>query len=147
MINYKKCLVEVDEILKHLSEEDYKKIPINILNIIKENKDKTYVWEYDETKSLREQMLSRDTVVILSFINLKYLLTDEQKLLMEQIYKLNNTKLEKEQLKFSGIDIFNNKDEIHSKNNLENSNKNIADIRPYNDNIFKRIFKKIIKKR
>jgi len=147
MINYKKCLVEVDEILKHLSEEDYKKIPINLLNIIKENKDKTYVWEYDETKSLREQMLSRDTVVILSFINLEYLLTDEQKLLMEQIYKLNNTKLEKEQLKFSGIDIFNNKDEIHSKNNLENSNKNIADIRPYNDNIFKRIFKKIIKKR
>ena len=44
MIDYSKRLVEVDEILKYLSEEDYNKIPKSIIEAIKQNRDKTYTW-------------------------------------------------------------------------------------------------------
>ena len=49
-MEYKKCLVELDEVLKHLSKEDLKKIPIHILKAIKEKKDTKYVWKYNETE-------------------------------------------------------------------------------------------------
>ena len=64
MIGYKKRLVEVDEVLDHLSEENLSKIPLEIRQAIKENKDKNYVWKYDETKELKDQGLSKDTIAI-----------------------------------------------------------------------------------
>ena len=67
MIDYNKRLVEVDEVLKYLSEEDLAKIPDDIRQLIKENKDKDYVWKYDETKPLKDQNLNRDTIAFLSF--------------------------------------------------------------------------------
>ena len=69
LIEYEKCLVEVDEVLNHLCEEDLKKIPEDILKSIKEHKDKEYTWKYDESKELKERKFSRNTVVILSYIN------------------------------------------------------------------------------
>ena len=50
MIDYAKRLVEVDEVLSYLSEENLNKIPEEVRNIIKENKDKDYTWKFDETK-------------------------------------------------------------------------------------------------
>ena len=47
MIEYNKRLVEVEEILKHLSQTDYNKIPEDIKEAIKNNKDKEYKWKYD----------------------------------------------------------------------------------------------------
>ena len=62
MSDYNKRLVEVDEVLKYLSKEDLEKIPEDIRKLIKENKDINYIWHYDETKSLKEQWLNRDTI-------------------------------------------------------------------------------------
>ena len=70
MIDYNKRLVEVDEILNHLSKEDYNKIPEIIKKSIKDNKDKEYFWKYDTNKKLKEQDVSDDTIAILSYINL-----------------------------------------------------------------------------
>lgn len=79
MVDYNKRLVEVDEVLNYLSDEDLEKIPEEIRNLIKENKDKDYVWQYDETKPLKEQGLNRDTIAFLSYLNMEYLLNEEQK--------------------------------------------------------------------
>lgn len=79
MVDYNKRLVEVDEILNYLSEEDLLKIPEEVRNTIKENKDKEYVWKYDVSKELKEQNLSRDTIILLSYLNMEYLLNEEQK--------------------------------------------------------------------
>ena len=73
MVDYNKRLVEVDEILKYLSEEDLMKIPEDIRQLVKENKDKEYTWQYDETKSLKDQNVSRDTIAFLSYLNMEYL--------------------------------------------------------------------------
>lgn len=88
-MRYEKCLVEVDEVLKYLVEEDLIKIPEDIRKAISENKDKEYIWYYDETKNLNEQNLSRGTIAILSYLNIEYLLNEEQKKLMKEIHKYN----------------------------------------------------------
>ena len=89
MIEYNKRLVEVDEILKHLSQRDYNKIPEEVKEAITENKDKEYKWKYDDTKKLKEQDVSEDTIAILSYINMEYLLNEEQKKFVESLHELN----------------------------------------------------------
>ena len=89
MIEYNKRLVEVDEILKHLSKSDYNKIPEEIKEAIDKNKDKTYKWKYDNTKKLKEQDVPDDTIAILSYINMEYLINEEQKKFVESLHELN----------------------------------------------------------
>ena len=92
MIDYKKRLVEVDEVLSYMSETDLVKIPASIRSAISQAKDPKYFWKYDETKSLSEQGLSRDTITILSYLNTEYMLDEEQKKLMQQIHEFNSRK-------------------------------------------------------
>ena len=94
-MDYKRRLVEVDEILNHLSEEYLLKIPREIRELIKMNKDQHYNWKYDETKELKDQDVSRDTIAILSYLNMEYLMNDEQKKLMQEIHILNEQSAKK----------------------------------------------------
>lgn len=110
MVDYNKRLVEVDEVLNYLSEEDLLKIPEDIRQVIKDNKDKEYVWEYDVSKELKDQNLNRDTIIILSYLNMEYLLNEEQKKLMEEIHELNEKKLESAKAdKYDVNDLFKRK--------------------------------------
>lgn len=106
-MEYAKCLVELDEILNYLSADNLEKIPLEIRNSIKERKDKEYIWKYDENKELKEQNLDRKTIAMLSYLNMNYLLNEEQKELMKKIHELNEQKLEKEkQRKYSLNNLF-----------------------------------------
>ena len=87
MIEYNKRLVEVDEILKHLSKSDYNKIPEEIKEAIEKNKDKEYKWKYDNTKKLKEQNVPDDTIAILSYINMEYLADENQKIKIQEILR------------------------------------------------------------
>ena len=112
MLDINKRLVEVNEILLHLSEEDITKIPEEVILNVRNKMDKDYVWKYDENKELSEQELEKDTIAILSYINLEYLLNEEQKKLMNEIYKNNEIKFQKElQEKYNLDNIFKNKKE------------------------------------
>lgn len=84
-----KRLTEVNEILKYLPKEEFNKIPKNIIENIKDNRDKNYIYKIDKTKKIYEQSLNRDTVVIISYINYKYLINDKQKLFLESIFRKN----------------------------------------------------------
>lgn len=91
-MDYKKCLVELDEVLEHLVEDELEKIPIEIRKAIKQEKDKQYVWKYDESKTLNEQNLNRKTIILLSYLNMQYLLNDKQKKIMEELHEFNERK-------------------------------------------------------
>ena len=91
-MDYSKVLVEVDEVLKHLSKADLAKIPDDVKNEIRKNKSRQYKWKYDITKTLTEQNWSRDAIILLSYLNTEYLLNDEQKELMQQIHEFNSRK-------------------------------------------------------
>lgn len=136
MIDYNKRLVEVDEVLNYLSEENLNKIPEDIRNLIKENKDKEYIWKYDETKELKDQNLSRDTIAILSYLNMEYLLNEEQKRIMEEIHELNEKKQEQEKReKYNPDNMFKN------QTLTVNEEKNTQEVSmiSYEENIFVKI--------
>jgi len=91
-MNFAKALVEVDEILKYLVDYERKKIPNEVFEFIAKNKDQNYKWELDKNKKFNEQNLMEETLGILAYINMKYLLTNEQSRLMEKFYKMNDKK-------------------------------------------------------
>ena len=115
MVDYNKRLVEVDEILGYLLEENLYKIPEEVRNAIKENKDKEYFWKFDETKTLKEQKVSRDTIALLSYLNMEYLLNEKQKKYVQQLHKLNENKLEESKAEIYGVDDLFNRNKIQEK--------------------------------
>ena len=118
-MEYAKCLVELDEVLYNLSDEDLNKIPEDIRDSIKEQKDKTYTWKYDKSKTLNEQKIDRKTIAMLSYLNMEYLLNEEQKELMKKFHKSNEEKLEKiKQNKYKSEDIFKNSYEVKERENV-----------------------------
>lgn len=139
MIDYPKRFVEVEEILNHLWIEEYKKIPIEILNFISNNKDKDYIWEYDNTKKLKDQNVNDDSIAILSYINMEYLLNEKQKQYMEEVHKINDKKIYVEYKK----EMFSKKEINYSKNEIQD----IKLVKPKYDfikkiiNFFKKFFK------
>lgn len=92
-MEYEKCLVQVYEILNHLDDEEIIKIPKSVIKKIEERKDKNYTWIYDETKGLVEQDLDRKAIAILSYINMEYLLNEEEKEILKEIHEANEEKL------------------------------------------------------
>lgn len=63
-----KSLKEVEILLKHTDPKLIKKIPQNFLEFMTECKDDTHHFRIDATKSLSEQNLMYETVIILSII-------------------------------------------------------------------------------
>ena len=142
MVDYDKRLVEVDEILGYLSEDDLSKIPEEIRQIIKEKKNKEYTWKYDESKELKDQDVNRDTIVILSYLNMEYLLNKKQKELMEKIHKLNELKSEElKRERYKPEDLFN-RDKVSIEKNT-NQDVQKTQMIEYKENIFTKIIKKI----
>lgn len=92
-MEYEKCLVQVYEILNRLDDEEIIKIPESVIKNIEEKKDKNYTWLYDETKSLVEQDIDRKTVAILSYINMEYLLNEEEKESLKEMHDGNEERL------------------------------------------------------
>ena len=95
MIDYTKRFVEVDEIVKHLPKREFSKIPNDLIDLIRKNKDSQYIWKYDNNKKLEEQNIHKDTIAILSYINTKYILEGNQKMLMKNLHDYNEKKSEK----------------------------------------------------
>jgi hypothetical protein len=109
VIEYNKRLIEVSVILNHLNKSDYDKIPKEVIDRIEKNKDTEYNWYYDETKDLKDQKVSKDTIAILSYINMKYLLNEEQRKFVEEVFKENQKKIENiKREKYKPDNIFKN---------------------------------------
>lgn len=143
MVDYNKRLVEVDEILNYLSEDDLLKIPKDVRNTIKENMDKEYIWKFDETKELKDQGLSRDTIIILSYLNMQYLLNEEQKILMQQIYELNDRKLEQKKAEMYSTDDLFKRNIAEQEEIIETETKQEMSLVEYKESFLTKIINKI----
>lgn len=136
-----KCLVELNEILKFLNYDDLIKIPEDIRNAINKEKDKQYIWHYDETKDLSEQNINRKTVAMLSYLSMEYLLSEEQKVLMKKLHEFNEQK-DKKVIKYNSNEIFRG-----SHTDSKQSEKMLIEVK--NDKWYKKIlifFRRILKK-
>lgn len=126
-IRYANAYVEVLEILKHISREDYNKIPKNKIELFKTNANNDYHFTYTPEKTLNEQNVSKIAKGIIAILFRDYWATDIQK---EKIIKKQNYDrhiLEKQKIEFNPNDVFNRKNlldfnENYDKNDIYNSN-------------------------
>lgn len=89
---YKDALAEVYVILEYLDEEDYEKIPEELLKVIEKNRNKDYKYEMNYDFDLEKQPMLVETKAILFKIFRDYLSTPEQK---EKIIKLQKEDMER----------------------------------------------------
>ena len=138
MSNRKNAYTEVYTILEDLNEEEYNKIPPEVIETIKENRNEEYFFELDEDLTLKEQTMLPETKAILFNLFRDYLATQEQK---EKIIKMQNEERQKNELKKQrqyNIDVFANK---YNQNKTERIEE--IQLVEYKENIFKKILNKI----
>ena len=137
MTKYKNAYTEVYEILEQLDEEEYKKIPSEVITAIRENRNTEYEFELDEELELKEQELLPETKAILFNLFRDYLSTAEQK---EKIIKMQVEERRKnEQNKSEQY----NSDLFASKKKVQDIREEHTELIEYKENILKRIFNKI----
>ena len=143
MIDLNKRLVEVEDILQKLDSTYKDKIPKEIWKYIRQNKDNDYSFSYNEKEPLMNQPLNIDTVAILTYINMEYLLDKKQKQDTIELLKKDEIFLEKKKReKYNPDDLFKNK---NSK--VEKIEETVAMV-AYKESIFTKIknwFKRIFK--
>lgn len=136
-MQYKKAYTEAYEVIQNLYRQDLEKIPYNVLEKIKKEKDITYEWKYDISKDINDQNLCKEAKEMLSYIFLNYIVEDDVK---NNIMK--NINSEKEYIYFTPPQKILSYDELFKNNNLPvkiepNKNKN--------DSLLKKIIKIIYK--
>lgn len=139
MSNRENAYTEVYTILKELNEEEYSKIPPEVLETIEENMNKEYEFMLDDELELKEQQMLPETKAILFNLFRDYLATTEQK---EKIIKMQNEERQKKELKKQhnyNVDVFQNKTKISTKT-IENQDNELIE---YRESIFTKIVNKI----
>lgn len=117
--NYKIALVEVEAVLNCLENDDYGKIPKEIIEAININKDENYIFEYDDNLNFKDWNLMTESKAILYNILKKYLATDEQKQYFIEKEKLEIMQIEREKAKKYNVDeLFKKKEENENSKSL-----------------------------
>lgn len=139
MSNRKNAYAEVYTILQELNEEEYNKIPPEVIETIEANRNEEYEYELDDELELKDQPMLLETKAILFNLFRDYLATPEQK---AKIIRMQNEARQKNELKkqqMYNTDVFAN---IQKEDTVQlNSEK--TQIVKYKENIFKRILNKI----
>ena len=139
--NYKNAFKEVYIILDSLVEEDYKKIPPELIETIYRNMNQDYKYELDEEQEVSTQKMLPETKAILFNIFRDYLSTEEQKQKIIRMQKEERQKNELKKREQYNTDVFANKEQT---NNTEIQKEQVSLIK-YKENIFKKIINKIKK--
>ena len=92
--NRKNAYQEAYTILQELNEEEYSKIPPEVIQALKENRNEEYNYEVDEDKELKYQPMLPETKAILFNIFRDYLATPEQKEKIKKMQSEERAKLE-----------------------------------------------------
>ena len=144
MNNRKNAYTEVYTILEDLNEEEYKKIPPEVIDTIRLNRNEEYFYELDEDLELKEQPMLPETKAILFNLFRDYLSTQEQK---AKIIRMQNEKRQKNELKKQkqyNTDVFENKQRRNIEQIEDDKEKSTeTNLVIYKENIFKRILNKI----
>ena len=92
MRNKSNVYAEVYTILQDLEDDEYEKIPKEIIETLDKNRNKEYIYELDEELELKEQDMLPETKAILFNLFRDYLATFEQK---QKIIKMQEEEKEK----------------------------------------------------
>lgn len=106
MNNRKNAYKEVWTILQDLNEEEYDKIPQEVVDVIFENMNKDYYFELDDEIELKDINLLPETKAILFNLFRKYLATDLQKEKIVKMLDEERKKIEGQKRKKYSLDVF-----------------------------------------
>ena len=148
--NYSKAYVELYEIIRKLPREQLSKIPTNLIENIKQQRNLEYIWIYNDKKSICEQNLMIETKALIVELYEKFLCTEDTKEIWKNYDRicLNFIETEKHN-KFNSNNPFKANDIFSKLNNKETTNvpkienSTNTTLIEYNESIFTR-FKNFI---
>lgn len=109
---YQIAFREVMEVLKYIPQEDYNKIPGDIIEVMEEYQDKTHDFRLDLDKAFKEQNISDIAKAILSNFYRDYWVSEETKQEIINFENMQRIKIEYEKKKkYDPNDIFKNRKE------------------------------------
>ena len=150
MVNerYGIAMAETLHYLKGISQDDINKIPDNFITFLKNNASQNYECKFDYTRPLKELNLKNETRGLIAMICLNYWCeTEDQKNSFIEHLNKNEKKYQEELRKEDNIDdIFKKKEFIPKvEKTTENIDKNRLPVQAERENIFKRVFDRIMK--
>lgn len=144
-MNYRNAYTEVYEILSYLDENEYNKIPNEVMEAIKLNRNLEYNYKLNEELDLQKQPMLIETKAILFNLFRDYLSTPKQKEKILRMQAEDRRKIEIEKQKMY------EKRDIFKKDSDDNiyKYKEQTEIIKYDESIFRKMInfiKKILKK-
>ena len=91
---YRNAFTEVYEILSYLEDDDYKKIPKSIIEVLSKNRNLDYKYYINESMSFDNQIMLPETKAILFNLFRDYLASSKQKEKIKNFQKLDRQKEE-----------------------------------------------------
>ena len=143
MSKYTDAFTQVYVILNELDDEDYDKIPPEVVDAIRKNRNKEYQFEIDESVDLKDNNLLPEARALLFKIYRDYLASESQR---QKILKMQNEERVKKELKKQqqyNTDVFANKELETVLKSEPESQKQKTQLVPYKENVFKKIFNKL----
>lgn len=139
---YARAYTEVLEILKHIPEDEFERIPKSEIQFYENNCDKNYRYEYNQDLEVDEQTISKEANAVIIALYMNYFANEKQKGIIEKILKQNSILEDKtKNEKYDINKIFENN---QSKSNNDISKNNLpVDISKDKDNFIKKIVNKI----
>lgn len=132
---------EVYEILSYMDKSTVMKIPMEILNNIKENRNVNYVSAIDSNDLFNLNNLKKETVDVLICLDINFWMNDIKKNKLKKQYLEKNTQKQEElKQQFQSQKLFDNN---NSYNLEKNTSEIISNIIEYKESFFKIIIKKI----
>ena len=139
--NFPNAYKEVYIILKYVDSEDLKLIPKSFINMLEQNMNDDYKFEFDPNIEFENQKLLRETKSILAYIFLHFWGNEEQKNIIKAKFKQDLIEDEEEKkIKFPITNIF----ESRQKNNVI-SEENVQQVQYKKENILTKIINKMKK--
>ena len=135
---------EVYEILSFMEQKYVDMIPLKLLELFKEEKEKEYKPNIKPTIPLDEQNLQKKTLSILAMLNLNYWCENEnEKKELIALYAENDKRKEEElREKYNPDNLFKKKEQIVEDNEIKQDNTQLIEYKE--QNIFKKILNKIM---
>ena len=142
-IKTKEIYSEVYQVLNLLGNEYIDKLPISLINMLRQKREVNYNPQYTDDIPLNEQNIKKETMAIIVLLYLNYWCEDENEITeVKHILKNNEDKYQLElRKKYNPDNIFKNHKQEHKQ-----VNNNIVDetaMIPYKKSIFMKIINKI----
>ena len=142
-VKNKEIYSEVYQVLNMLGNEYIDKLPISLINMLREKREVNYNPEYTDEIPLNEQNIKKETMAIIVLLYLNYWCEDEnEKSEVKHILKNNEEKYQLElRKKYNPDSIFKN----YNKESKQVNNKIIDEtaIIPYKKSLFMKIINRL----